>query len=1158
MPEASVNESQPCLTVKTIRARNLISYKPIHEEKEESKKKAAKNNRHTEDDEKSPLWSLEPPNTHVLVKDLNGKVIESAAVKGHEVDYEQEIVQVLSKSPRFLNMLHSGGYEIEVVEKEGSELFASYHAWIPFARILEGDICIEGWFPLELVTITAMEKEKWSRPPTTHMAESGSKPHQASTPEIFISILLSAPLLSLEQIQEATIVTVCVDALQGVPSDWLIDFDKLVERKRAQGVDGAKSKTQRKNSLSKAQGKPGKGGAGRRVDSSGDLNYEFTLSLDIPVSATEALHIEHFVSTLDVPNLTDKEELEFVISTEDDKEISKKDKASKLPKEEKDRLARELKEKEEARSQALARRMARRYVPWSFNRQIYLTRAGLKALHEHIKGAQPLVVAVSRHVWRESEDDGGNAIKEAGPVGLATIDLHTLLYEGETDVQATSHVSMTAETVTQLAEERERQRKAREEELKRTKKSEVPEEEDVGCPDFFTEAKTSISLSMHLSKPIFSVSTTPRVMPKDLIPSRKPALDPEPTAEQEFALEITNALALIAEAFVSTDKPQVWDEQAVKAHQKELMYKLNSSGTYYRLKEQLKPAVARIFHLIKSPFISSDNGLNSDVMSREISQLHAFLLEQMTITLNWTITAANKSSIMVHEATEPFAPKITDLGDFGPAQLKVLAVESELNGLFSVAADYHERRVRLPEDGSDVDIFVQYTTSWRPRESAHHWYEYAAFCMRTEEQREAERCLREAISINDHHVPSLVAYAMLMLEKDDLEAAEVFVRASVSLQPSNYLIKCLEALYLEVRQEKALSMQSYTKAAELYVGYMEKQTRDYTGDERSEVIQQTLKIFLSSSCFADYDPTMFSEPTQFLLQAARYILFTGCPTLAQKLIAKQENLGLKQGRFWLIITKGMLFHKQGDIRNAVGHLRSAGTMGQDQGEVISAFALLGHVLFQNKQPEEAFKAYNTWLEWEPVRLDRLLLLRQGTMLLLLSQWEAALAVCLLLCQNFPCCTSFLNTARCYLGMDRLEEAERALSQANRLNPGNAEVWGWLVVVMLRSDKYEKAKSCFKWACNLALEDAEIFKTLGNLFLTKGLLDMASQALTRSLEYNNQDAMCYVLLGDVAQGMHNAEGQLLQYQQALILCGSGKLKTEVEDRIAMCKKCLQIQ
>merc|ERR1712086_148356 len=69
------------------------------------------------------------------------------------------------------------------------------------------------------------------------------------------------------------------------------------------------------------------------------------------------------------------------------------------------------------------------------------------------------------------------------------------------------------------------------------------------------------------------------------------------------------------------------------------------------------------------------------------------------------------------------------------------------------------------------------------------------------------------------------AYGAVLLDSGDLERAEVFVRAGVTLAPDHFLTRALEGLYLEVAEEEALSRESYARAFELF--------NEYTGNGRA-------------------------------------------------------------------------------------------------------------------------------------------------------------------------------------------------------------------------------------------------------------------------------------------------------------------------------------
>lgn len=73
-----------------------------------------------------------------------------------------------------------------------------------------------------------------------------------------------------------------------------------------------------------------------------------------------------------------------------------------------------------------------------------------------------------------------------------------------------------------------------------------------------------------------------------------------------------------------------------------------------------------------------------------------------------------------------------------------LAAEAEINRDFPLASQHLNQRILI----SPFDHVL--------------WYEYGALCVRSGNWPKAEECLREALALDPRHIPSLLAYAVLL------------------------------------------------------------------------------------------------------------------------------------------------------------------------------------------------------------------------------------------------------------------------------------------------------------------------------------------------------------------------------------------------------------
>ena len=62
-------------------------------------------------------------------------------------------------------------------------------------------------------------------------------------------------------------------------------------------------------------------------------------------------------------------------------------------------------------------------------------------------------------------------------------------------------------------------------------------------------------------------------------------------------------------------------------------------------------------------------------------------------------------------------------------------------------------------------------------------------------------------------------------------------------------------------------------------------------------------------------------------------------------------------------------------------------------------------------------------------------------------------------------------------MGELSEAEDALCEANILNNSDPEVWGYLSLVCLQTDRQLEAEQAYKYALKVQLKDEELLKEI---------------------------------------------------------------------------------
>jgi tetratricopeptide (TPR) repeat protein len=147
------------------------------------------------------------------------------------------------------------------------------------------------------------------------------------------------------------------------------------------------------------------------------------------------------------------------------------------------------------------------------------------------------------------------------------------------------------------------------------------------------------------------------------------------------------------------------------------------------------------------------------------------------------------------------------------------------------------------------------------------WVQYALFCLRqtaSEYRAQAEACLKEALRLQPDHVVALNVYAALLLEQNNLDQADVFVRGALSSDTTGassetaassvevgkhagVLTHVLSALWEYANEEDELSDAAFALAARAFPAALSTiNTQPLIGDE--SVFVYAARVLLSLRC----------------------------------------------------------------------------------------------------------------------------------------------------------------------------------------------------------------------------------------------------------------------------------------------------------------------
>ena len=99
----------------------------------------------------------------------------------------------------------------------------------------------------------------------------------------------------------------------------------------------------------------------------------------------------------------------------------------------------------------------------------------------------------------------------------------------------------------------------------------------------------------------------------------------------------------------------------------------------------------------------------------------------------------------------------------------------------------------------------------------------------------------------------------------------------------------------------------------------------------------------------------------------------------------------------------------------------------DDGQVLDALTLAGHLLFAQGQPASAAACYERVMAWEPDSVDPVLLARLAQFYAGNASHQRAKELSLLLVKALPCASAWLGVGVASLALQQWQDAEKSLT-----------------------------------------------------------------------------------------------------------------------------------
>jgi tetratricopeptide (TPR) repeat protein len=341
----------------------------------------------------------------------------------------------------------------------------------------------------------------------------------------------------------------------------------------------------------------------------------------------------------------------------------------------------------------------------------------------------------------------------------------------------------------------------------------------------------------------------------------------------------------------------------------------------------------------------------------------------------------------------------------------------------------------------------------------------------------AEQGFREALALDDAHVPTLLGYGALLLSCNRFKEAEVYLQSAVDLLPSALTWGCLALLYellilsLEDGPDAALRRAEYSRESK------------YSSTQASRAFEQEQQATPASGD---------SAPTQVFEYVAKHLIELHQEDIANVCLAKcSSSLSVE-------LLYARLFYQTEQFDESVATLEK---LLQQNPQSCEVRMLLGDVFNAMGKFYEAEAQYDAALRIDPFCGSGPSYIRLGNMYVGMGKYKDALSAFITGAKVWPCGLTWLGVGIAYYRIEDMVRAEQALNEANIANNLNPKTWGYLALTCLRQKREDDGDQAFNQAIKQGLSDPHLITEIGVEQLRLGRARIAEASFRRALAIN---------------------------------------------------------